>query len=417
MSMARAIREQGYPCSVLTIDDRWESQFGDLRFSAAFPQPAEMVRELHDLGFKVLLWVTPFVNQEAENFAVLAAKEFLVRRADGNGPALLRWWGGTAGLVDLTHPPARVWFRDQLLGLQRELGVDGFKIDGGDAKYQPPLADSAWAGYRGPSGYADALLALFEEVAPGLCETRTAWRSQSRNILWREGGKDSHWGIDNGLKAMVNLGLHSALLGYDVLIPDMVPGRVQTLVAAMPLPSDELVVRWTEASAFFPILQFSYFPWNYGPATAAAVLAYARVHKALEPYLAAQAAGRCAPLLRPLWYDAPDRDQLYTTEDEFQLGSDLVVAPVTDECRVARDITLPPGRWADAWTGRSVRGTWLRQYPAPCPGIPVFVRQENRALLTALRGALQAVSRASVRSGVTTATYSAPLDRDLSVTG
>ena len=417
LSMARAIREREYPCSLLTIDDRWESQFGDLRFSAAFPQPAEMVSELHRLGFRVLLWVTPFINQEAANFPLLADQGFLVRRKDGTGPALLRWWGGTAGLVDLTHPPARAWFREQLLRLQQEFGVDGFKIDGGDAKYQPPIADSAWADYRGASGYADELLALFAEVAPGLCETRTAWRSQTRNILWRQGGKDSHWGIDNGLKALVNLGLHSALLGYDVLMPDMVPGRVQTMVSALPLPSDELLIRWTEVSAFFPLLQFSYFPWNYHSATAAVVLAYARVHKALEPYLVAQAASRQAPLLRPLWYDAPRQASLYSVEDEFQLGADLVVAPVTDENRIARDILLPPGHWVDAWTGKAVRGPLLRQYPAPCPGIPLFVRRENQALFAALHAALGAVPREGIPSGVTTATYSAPLDRDLSVTG
>lgn len=58
-------------------------------------------------------------------------------------------------------------------------------------------------------------------------------------------------------------------------------------------------MRGTEASAFFPFLQFSYWPWNYAPDTAKAVLGLARVHKALEPYLAAEAAERRAPLLRP----------------------------------------------------------------------------------------------------------------------
>ena len=162
--------------------------------------------------------------------------------------------------------------------------MDGFKIDGGDAKYQPDPAQTAWHENVGASGYVDLLLETFEEIAPGCCESRTAWLSPQRNILWREGGKDSHWGVDNGLKAVVNLGLHLALIGYDTLIADMIPGRIQTMVSTLPLPTDELFIRWTEASALMPIMQFSYFPWNYAEATSHIARSYAQLHKALEDH-------------------------------------------------------------------------------------------------------------------------------------
>ena len=416
LAMAHAIRERRYPCSCITIDDRWESAFGELQFSRDFPQPARMVRELHDLGFRVLLWVTPFVNQEAATFAELGRRKLLVPRKDGTGTALLKWWGGTAGLVDLTNPAGRDWFRGQLLRLKNGIGVDGFKIDGGDAKYQPPAAHAAWHDYRGASGYADALLELFEEVAPGTCETRTVWLSQRRSIIWRQGGKDSHWGIDNGLRAMVSLALHMGLMGYDVLMPDMIPGRVQTMAAGVPLPTDELLVRWTEASAFMPIMQFSYFPWNYAPETERIVLHYALLHKAIEGYIHGHARGRTAPLIRPLWYDSPGEHELYSVADEFLLGSDLLAAPVLAENQVARDVVLPPGLWRDAWTGR-MHERRIVQHPAPCPGIPVFVRAENDALFVAVHRGLQAVPRTSIQPGTVTAAYRAGINRDLNVTG
>jgi alpha-glucosidase (family GH31 glycosyl hydrolase) len=75
---------------------------------------------------------------------------------------------------------------------------------------------------------------------------------------------------------------------------------VQTLDSAYPLPSDELMVLWTEASAFFPFLQFSYFPWNYAAQTEQVILGYARAHKSLEGYLAEQAKDRRAGLDRDL---------------------------------------------------------------------------------------------------------------------
>jgi len=427
IGMARAIREHGYPCSTITIDDIWESAYGELRFSPDFPDPAGMVRELHEMGFQVLLWVTPFVNREAGTFEDVARRGLLVRQRgqaprNGSEPvpfsaAMLRWWGGEAGLIDLTNPAGREWYRAQLVRLRDEVGVDGFKIDGGDAKYQPPVEESVWHDYRGPSGYTDALLALFEEVAPGRCETRTAWLSQGRRIVWRQGGKDSHWGLDNGLAAVVSLGLHMSLMGYDLFMPDMIPGRVQTMAADAPLPTDELMVRWTEVSAFMPVMQFSYLPWNYGPATAAACRAYALAHKALAPYLAACATDRTAPVVRPLWYDQPDRTDLYGIADAFLLGPDLLAAPVLEEGATARDVILPRGRWRDVWTGDVHEEDALDSHPAPCPGIPVFVRAENAPLFDALHAALSPIRRGSVPVGSTTATWSAGVDRDLNVTG
>ena len=417
LDMAREIRARDYPCSTIIIDDRWESCFGELAFSSGFPDPRAMVSRLHALGFSVWLWATPFVNEEAATFADLARRRVLVPTRDGAGAAMLRWWGGTAGLVDLTSPQGRAWFRERLLYLKNEIGIDGFKIDGGDFKYQPPPAGAAWHEYKGPSGYADALLSLFEEIAPNACETRTAWLSQKRSIVWREGGKDSHWGIDNGLAALVTLALHIALLGYDTLIPDMVPGRVQTMSKDFPLPTDELMVRWTECSALMPIIQFSYFPWNYAAATEEAVLGLARLHKALGPYIAASAADRRAPLVRPLWYDAPRVDALYTVADEFMLGPDLVAAPVLSKGAAERDVVLPPGRWRDAWTGETISGGLHVRYPAPCPGMPVFVRARDDSLFTAAHSELSRISRGSVPTGITTTTYQAGLNRDLGVTG
>ena len=417
LDMARQIRAREYPCSTLIIDDRWESCFGELAFSRYFPDPRAMLAELHRMGFSVWLWVTPFVNVESAVFDDLSRRGILVRRADGSGAALLKWWGGTAGLIDLTGDEGREWLRARLLHLRDEIGADGFKVDGGDFKYQPALADSAWRDYSGPSGYSDALLALVESVAPWCSETRTAWLSQRRRILWREGGKDSHWALDNGLAALVTYALQMSLLGYDIVMPDMVPGRVQTLVEDFPLPTDELMVRWTEASVLMPLLQFSYFPWNYAEPAERAVRSFALLHNALGPYLASSAANRSKPLLRPLWYDSPAESSLYRVADEFLLGPDLLAAPVLSAGAVERDVVIPPGDWLDAWTGASVSPGLHKRFPSPCPGIPLFVRASNRPLTSTLRSSLSQIARGTVATGLTTTTWRCGLTRDISTTG
>ena len=61
----------------------------------------------------------------------------------------------------MSNPSAREWFRDKLQALQ-QLGVAGFKVDGGDFKYQPAPEIAAWYAPQQPSGYSDALLALLQ---------------------------------------------------------------------------------------------------------------------------------------------------------------------------------------------------------------------------------------------------------------
>ncbi|MGE9295620.1 MAG: TIM-barrel domain-containing protein, partial [Puniceicoccales bacterium] len=249
------------------------------------------------------------------------------------------------------------------------------------------------------------------------CESRTAWLSQGRDIIWRQGGKDSHWGADNGLKALLRLAMNLSLLGYDLLMPDMVPGRVQTLRSDAPLPSDELMVRWTEVSAFMPFLQFSYFPWNYAEGTDKVVRRFARLHKQLEDYLAQESKDRVAPLIRPVWYDDPESVDAYSIDDEFQLGGDILLAPVLDRACTVRDVYLPQGEWVDAWTGTVVTSGWLRDCPAPCPGMPIFVRRDRQDLLAIIQAELAELARGCIDPAQCTASYMAGLDRDLSVTG
>jgi alpha-glucosidase (family GH31 glycosyl hydrolase) len=99
------------------------------------------------------------------------------------------------------------------------------------------------------------------------------------------------------------------------------------------------------------------------------------------------------------------------------LGPDLLVAPVLTRGGVSRDILLPPGQWIDAWTGIQVEEGWHRGYPAPCPGIPIFVRSGRDELASLLRNELDGIQRGTILPTMTTATYSAGLNRDLKITG
>ena len=93
-----------------------------------------MTDELHTLGFKVILWIAPFVSDQAADFQKLKDENLLVLDKNGR-PAKRKWWNGADYLLDFSNPAAQDWFFACTRYLTDKLGIDGFKQDAGDAMY------------------------------------------------------------------------------------------------------------------------------------------------------------------------------------------------------------------------------------------------------------------------------------------
>jgi alpha-glucosidase len=54
---------------------KWTKHWGNFEFDpSSFPNPKEMVDELHAKGFKVMVWVSPFISPDSKEFKHLAKK-------------------------------------------------------------------------------------------------------------------------------------------------------------------------------------------------------------------------------------------------------------------------------------------------------------------------------------------------------
>jgi alpha-glucosidase (family GH31 glycosyl hydrolase) len=363
------------------IDDRWETGYGDLVFDRSkFPDPTGMVEEIHALGYRATLWTCPFVNEDTATFSEEYDSGYLVRDATRHRPAGLNWWHGPAGLVDFSNPEAAAQYAARLRRLQEVHGFDGFKFDGGDLRYQPTGADRGFHLPTTPSGYCDLYMQFVHDNFYDLAESRTAWLAQPYGLLAREGGKDSVWGLNNGLGAVLALGLTQGLLGYPYLIPDMIGGRIRTRDADLPLPTAALFLRWTQACALLPIMQFSWAPWNYDRNTVDITREYARLHEDLADLwdaLADRAVAEGTPLVRPLFLQYPGNAETYPIYDEFLVGESLLVAPViTPDSN--RAVYLPEGEWLDPWSGARWTGPrWLPGREYSVERLPLYVRADR----------------------------------------
>jgi alpha-glucosidase (family GH31 glycosyl hydrolase) len=376
LEYARAIQKNKLPCGVIEIDDKWESRYGDMQFDAAkFPDPKAMNAELHKLGYRVTLWVHPFVNVDSETYADARYRPMLLRDLNGQ-PGLMRWWNGNAAVWDISNPKAAAEFRRRLTRLQEAYGFDGFKFDGADVNLLPQ--DLRSAGNITPFDYPD----LYNREATSHFpweETRVGIYSQPLGVVQRLIDKQSRWGLENGIEALVPEAITVSLRGFFYVMPDMVGGNQYDGDKI----SKELLIRWAQASALMPLLQFSVGPWHFDDETVRLSREASELHLKFAPYIVelAQAAPKTGqPILRPIWYNEPADREAQPITDEFMLGTDVVVAPVMKEGATSRNVYLPAGRWVDVKTGKATEGArWLKDFPAPLDTLPLFVREGSKA--------------------------------------
>jgi alpha-D-xyloside xylohydrolase len=83
--------------------------------------------------------------------------------------------------------------------------------------------------------------------------------------------------------------------------------------------------------------------------------------------------------MRPLYYDFPTDPAAVNLADQFMLGPDLLVAPVTEQGAVSRELYLPTGTtWVEAWSGEEFHGGQHLKANAPLERIPVYWRKESK---------------------------------------
>jgi alpha-D-xyloside xylohydrolase len=122
--------------------------------------------------------------------------------------------------------------------------------------------------------------------------------------------------------------------------------------------------------------------WSYGADTQALLSDMIRYRASvLKPYIAALARNVSAegvPTMRPLWYEFPQDPAAYGVDDQYLLGPDYLVAPVTVQNATNRSVVFPGDasvQWRSVWdAGVVVGGGTTRVVQAPLNVIPVYKR-------------------------------------------
>jgi alpha-D-xyloside xylohydrolase len=120
-------------------------------------------------------------------------------------------------------------------------------------------------------------------------------------------------------------------------------------------------------------------PWEYDEALAEDFRRALGLRYSLMPYIYAQArdsSRRGYPMLRALLFEFPGDPGSWFIEDEYLLGSDLLVAPLFDDSG-SRDVYLPPGAWIDYQTEKVYRGPGWHRIAAGAIPIVLLAREHS----------------------------------------
>jgi alpha-glucosidase len=400
-----AIEEAGIPATTLWVQDwtgrrqnpgggygvqyRWEADEEEL-----YPGIAAFFEELHQRGYKVVGYVNPFVDPSLQHWDEMEEGGMLPLHPETGETYTFFGPRGDMTTADLSNPDTQEYIREHLRVAVDEVGLDGWMADFAEwLPHDAVLAEGDAASVHNvyPELWQSLTRDVMEELRPDgdwLMYGRSGWtgvHSQSQ-VHW-VGDQEADWSDTDGLPTVVPAMLNLGLSGQPFVTHD--------IAGFSGGPSDkELYLRWTELGALSPYMRThdgnerdENHRWDSDEETTAHFTRMALLHEALGPELielAAEAEQTGAPIVRHLMLEHPEDLETWGLSDQYLLGSELLVAPVTVQGATSREVYLPEGRWFHVWTGEEHQGPAWITAQAPLGEPPLFSRGTDRNDLRSL---------------------------------
>ncbi|MCU0550722.1 MAG: DUF4968 domain-containing protein [Leptolyngbya sp. Prado105] len=398
--LAHEFRSRKIPCDVIHLDIDYMNGYRVFTWSPKrFPDPAQLIQQLKQEGFKTVTIVDPGVKYEPDGhyapYHEGLEKDCFVRNADGS---LVHGyvWPDKAVFPDFLRAEVRQWWGEWQHTLT-DVGVEGIWNDMnepalmdrpfGDEGVHIPFPMDAPQGNPEEAGtHAETHNLYGYNMARASFEGLNQLRNQRSFVLTRSGFAgiqrwSAVWTGDNqslwehlemSLPMLMNLGLSGVgFVGADI------GGFAGNATA-------ELFARWMQVGMLYPLMRghssmttAQHEPWVFGERVEAICREYIELRYQLLPYLYTlfwQASQTGAPILRPLLYEYPNDPKTYHLHDQVLLGANLMAAPVYRPGVEYRAVYLPEGIWFDWWTGEQYQGNQHILAHAPLERMPMYAK-------------------------------------------
>jgi alpha-D-xyloside xylohydrolase len=411
LDVVRKYRQQNIPLDNIVLDwsywpvDAWGSHEFDPKY---FPDPAGMVKEVHNLNAKIMISVWPKFYITTEHYKAFNDRGWMYKQAVSDS---IRDWigkGYIGSFYDAYSEGARNLFWEQIREHLYTKGFDAWWMDASE----PDILSNAGIEYRkqlttptalGPSTKYFNTYALVNAMA--IYNGQRGADPDKRVFLLTRSGfaglqrySTATWSGDIGtrwedMKAQIPAGLNFALSGIPYWTFDIggfsVEKRYEHAAEGSADLDEwrELNTRWFQFGSFCPLFRsHGQYPYreifNISPGTHQAyksMVYYDRLRYYLMPYiysLAGLTYFNDYTIMRAMVMDFGSDTNVIDIGDQYMFGPSILVAPVFKYKARTREVCFPStAGWYDFYTGKYIIGGQKIEVDAPYERLPLFIRE------------------------------------------
>jgi len=387
MKTVEKFREENIPVDAVILDLYWfgkdiKGTMGNLSFLRdSFPNPEKMIKDLAEDHVETILITEPFILTTSKRWEEAVEKGVLATDSVGK-PAKYDFYFGNTGIIDIYSERGNKWFKNIYNDLAK-MGVYGFWGDLGEPEVLPP-----WVNFKKGSAneihniyghdwaklVQQASLEVNPDKRPFVLMRAGYSGSQRYGMVPWSGDVSRSWG---GLQSQPEIALQMGMQGMAYMHSDL-GGFAGTNL------DDNLYARWLQYGVFQPI----YRPHAHEDVASEPVFraekAKKLAKKAIElryrmlPYnynLMYENHTKGKPLMRPLFFEEPENQDLYEYAEAYLWGNDILVAPILKDSIFEKEVYFPKGsNWFDFYTDAKHEGGKSATVKVSEAYIPTFVR-------------------------------------------
>ncbi|WP_255557850.1 glycoside hydrolase family 31 protein [Flavobacterium taihuense] len=399
--IAAEFRKRKIPCDIIYQDIGWVEGLQDFDWKKSnYQNPKQMVKELGDQGFKMIISQDPVISQtNKKQWEEANSKGYFAKDIRSGKSYDMPWpWGGNCGVVDFTKPDVADWWGDYQ---QKPLndGVRGFWTDMGEPAWSNEDATDrlSMKHYLGMHDeihnvygftWDKVVTEQFYKRNPNkriFQMTRAAYAGLQRYTFGWSGDSGNGNNVLEGWSQFANqipVGL-SAGMGIIPFWTSDISGYCGDIKDYDAM--SELYVRWMQFGIFNPLSRAHHEggnavePWVFGTEAENITRTAIELKYKLFPYIytyAREAHDTGLPLMRALFLEYPNDTETFELNGQFLFGKELLVAPVVEKGAVTKKLYLPEGEWINFNDGKSVyKGKQWITVEAALDVIPLFVKK------------------------------------------
>lgn len=335
-----------------------------------FPTPARMQDELAKRSRKMVTIIDPHIKSESGYYVhdQALAQDMYIKNKDG-GVYVGHCWPGSVSYLDFLNPKVREFWADKF-ALDQYKGSTTNLFTWNDMN-EPSVFNGPETTMQKDSKHMDGIEHRDCHNMYGILQQMAT----AQGHIKRSGGKDRPFVLSRAFFAgtqqygAIWTGDNAADWGH---LAAATPMLLTLGISGLPFsgadvggffnnPDPELLVRWYQAGAFTPFFRGHAHietkrrePWLFGPENTKMIRSAIRKRYQYLPLwytLFHRASQDGAPMIRPMWVEFPTSTELFAMDDQFLVGSSILVKPVTAAGQSTTEVVLPGEEmWFDAET-------------------------------------------------------------------